>query len=564
MIAQVAVSCAVYAIDQPYSYRVPENMELLPGMRVVVPFGRANRRTEAIVLALTNGSEETLKAISQALDESPVMDDEQLRLAAFVRERYFCTYYDAVKAILPAGLWFRQEKIYRIRASASDCVSLLQGRQTETALLAFLEDLGGSAPEGALLSQLEDRVAAEAAISWLLSKKIIENDLELSQKSTGRKQKFAAIAAPEEAARYAEKKKRTAPVQAAVLELLGAAGESSCRELTELTGASSSTFTRLQKLGLITLWEQEPQPELLRPAQASAAPPVLNDEQQAVFDGLRLQTQAEKPGAALLYGVTGSGKTAVYISLIYKALREGKGAILLVPEISLTPQLLGRLAAHFGEKVAVLHSSLRIAERFAQWRRIRDGEARVVVGTRSAIFAPVRNLGLLILDEEQEHTYKSENSPRYHARRSPSTGARKRVRLCCSGLPRRQLRACTRQNAGIIPYIRSKSATTKKTCRRRRSSISSRRSGRGMRRPSACRWRKNCATISSPAGSRSSFSTGGGTARYLVCVECGDVPTCPRCSVHLTYHSVTQRLNSATTAATPNRRARAVRNVGAH
>ena len=177
-------------------------------------------------------------------------------------------------------------------------MSLLQGRQTETALLAFLEDLGGSAPEGALLSQMEDRAAAEAAVSWLLSKKLIENDLELSQKSTGRKQKFAAIAAPEEAARYAEKKKRTAPVQAAVLELLGAAGESSCRELTELTGASSSTFTRLQKLGLITLWEQEPQPELLRPAQASAAPPVLNDEQQTVFDGLRLQTQAEKPGAA--------------------------------------------------------------------------------------------------------------------------------------------------------------------------------------------------------------------------------------------------------------------------
>ena len=115
MIAQVAVSCAVYAIDQPYSYCVPENMELLPGMRVVVPFGRANRRTEAIVLAITTGSEETLKAISQALDESPVMDDEQLRLAAFVRERYFCTYYDAVKAILPAGLWFRQEKVYRIR-----------------------------------------------------------------------------------------------------------------------------------------------------------------------------------------------------------------------------------------------------------------------------------------------------------------------------------------------------------------------------------------------------------------------------------------------------------------
>ena len=542
MIAQVAVSCAVYAIDQPYSYRVPENMELLPGMRVVVPFGRANRRTEAIVLALTNGSEEKLKAIAQALDESPVMDDEQLRLAAFVRERYFCTYYDVVKAILPAGLWFRQEKIYRIRASASDCVSLLQGRQTETALMALLEDFGGSAPEGALLSQMEDRAAAEAAISWLLSKKIIENDLELSQKSTGRKQKIAAIAAPEEAARYAEKKKRTAPVQTAVLELRGAAGESSCRELTELTGASSSTFTRLQKLGLITLWEQEPQPELLRPAQESAAPPVLNDEQQTVFDGLFLQMHAEKPGAALLYGVTGSGKTAVYISLIYEALREGKSAILLVPEISLTPQLLGRLAAHFGEKVAVLHSSLRIAERFAQWRRIRDGEARVVVGTRSAVFAPVRNLGLLILDEEQEHTYKSENSPRYHAREIALYRGAKAGALVLLGSATPSIESMYKAKHGDYTLYTLKKRYNEKNLPQAQIVDLKQEIRQG-----------NATSISLPleeklrdniiAGRQSIlFLNRRGNSRYLVCVECGDVPTCPRCSVHLTYHSVTQRL----------------------
>lgn len=542
MIAQVAVSCAVYAIDQPYSYRVPENMALLPGMRVVVPFGRANRRTEAIVLAITTGSEETLKAIAQVLDETPVMDDEQLRLAAFVRERYFCTYYDAVKAILPAGLWFRQEKVYRIREAASDCVSLLQGKQMEMALMALLEDFGGSAPEGALLSQMEDRAAAEAAVSWLLSKKIIENDLELSQKSTGRKQKFAAIAAPEEAARYAEKKKRTAPVQAAVLELLGAAGESSCRELTELTGASSSTFTRLQKLGLITLWEQEKPPELLRPAQASAAPPVLNDEQQAVFDGLRLQTQAEKPGAALLYGVTGSGKTAVYISLIYEALREGKGAILLVPEISLTPQLLGRLTAHFGEKVAVLHSSLRIAERFAQWRRIRDGEARVVVGTRSAVFAPVRNLGLLILDEEQEHTYKSENSPRYHAREIALYRGAKAGALVLLGSATPSVESMYKAKHGDYTLYTLKKRYNEKNLPQAQIVDLKQEIRQG-----------NATSISLPleeklrdniiAGRQSIlFLNRRGNSRYLVCVECGDVPTCLRCSVHLTYHSVTQRL----------------------
>ncbi len=311
MIAQVAVSCAIFAIDQPYSYRIPQGMQILPGMRVVVPFGRANRRTEAIVLGVQTGSEDKLKAIEQALDDAPVMTDEQLRLAAFVRERYFCTYYDAVKAILPAGLWFRQEKIYRIREDAADWREVCRGRETELMLMQMLEDFGASAPETALLNQMADRQQAQAAIGWLLSKKLIENDLELTQKPGARKQKFAAIAAPEEAARYAEKKKRTAPVQAAVLELLGAAGECACRELTELTGATASTFSRLEKLGLITIWEQEVQPELLSPAQEAAQPPVLNDEQQAAFDGLCRQMQSQKPGAALLYGVTGSGKTAV-------------------------------------------------------------------------------------------------------------------------------------------------------------------------------------------------------------------------------------------------------------
>lgn len=162
MIAEVAVSCAIFAIDQPYSYRIPQGMQILPGMRVVVPFGRANRRTEAIVLGVQTGSEDKLKAIEQLLDDAPVMTDEQLRLAAFVRERYFCTYYDAVKAILPAGLWFRQEKIYRIREDASDWRDTCRGRETECFVMQLLEDFGASAPETVLLNQMEDRQQAQA------------------------------------------------------------------------------------------------------------------------------------------------------------------------------------------------------------------------------------------------------------------------------------------------------------------------------------------------------------------------------------------------------------------
>ena len=542
MIAEVAVSCAIFAIDQPYSYRIPQGMQILPGMRVVVPFGRANRRTEAIVLGVQTGSEDKLKAIEQLLDDAPVMTDEQLRLAAFVRERYFCTYYDAVKAILPAGLWFRQEKIYRIREDASDWRDTCRGRETECFVMQLLEDFGASAPETALLNQMEDRQQAQAAIGWLLSKKLIENDLELTQKPGARKQKFAAIAASEEAARYAEKKKRTAPVQAAVLELLGAAGECACRELTELTGATASTFSRLEKLGLITIWEQEVQPELLSPAQEAAQPPVLNDEQQAAFDGLCRQMQSQKPGAALLYGVTGSGKTAVYIRLIYEALKAGKSAILLVPEISLTPQLLEKLSAHFGQAVAVLHSSLRISERFAQWRRIQSGQARVVVGTRSAVFAPVQSPGLFILDEEQEHTYKSENSPRYHAREIARYRGAKAGALVLLGSATPSVESMYRAKCGDYCLYTLKKRYNEKTLPQTQIVDLKQEIRQG-----------NATAISLPleerlrdniiAGRQSIlFLNRRGNSRYLVCVECGDVPTCPRCSVHLTYHSVNQRL----------------------
>ena len=251
---------------------------------------------------------------------------------------------------------------------------------------------------------------------------------------------------------------------------------------------------------------------------------------------------AEKPGAALLYGVTGSGKTAVYISLIYEALREGKGAILLVPEISLTPQLLGRLAAHFGEKVAVLHSSLRIAERFAQWRRIRDGEAAVVVGTRSAVFAPVRDLGLLILDEEQEHTYKSENSPRYHAREIALYRGAKAGALVLLGSATPSIESMYKAKRGDYTLYTLKKRYNEKDLPQAQIVDLKQEIRQG-----------NATSISLPleeklrdniiAGRQSIlFLNRRGNSRYLVCVECGDVPTCLRCSVHLTYHSVTQRL----------------------
>ena len=189
-----------------------------------------------------------------------------------------------------------------------------------------------------------------------------------------------------------------------MLELLCDLGQVSVKELCYFTGASTAAVARLEKLGYLTLQERP----VLRcreiiPAEIGG-PLVLNEEQEKCFRGILEQMASEKPGVALLHGVTGSGKTSVYIKLISRCLEEGKSAMLLVPEIALTPQLLGLMAAHFGSRVAVLHSSLSPGERVDQWMRVRAGDATVVVGTRSAVFAPMKNPGIIILDEEQEHS----------------------------------------------------------------------------------------------------------------------------------------------------------------
>lgn len=219
-----------------------------------------------------------------------------------------------------------------------------------------------------------------------------------------------------EASELARAKRRKAPMQAELLELMCTVGRVSAHEALYFTGASRQSLKALINAGLIEtdfeeifrrpeVWNEEIQPL-----------PVLNSEQSAVFEGLNELLQSPTAEAALLCGVTGSGKTSIYIHLICRTLKSDKSAVLLVPEISLTPQMIRTFSEYFGNDVAVLHSSLSLGERYDEWKRAKNGDARLVIGTRSAVFAPFENLGLIIIDEEQEESYKSENSPRYHAR----------------------------------------------------------------------------------------------------------------------------------------------------
>lgn len=541
MIAKIAVSAANFAIDKPYSYRIPEGMAVRPGQRVQLPFGRANKRAEGVVLTVEDGDEEKLKPIERCLDEKPVLTDTQLRLAAFLRERYFCTFYDAIRAMLPAGLWFQAKETIALTEDRSWKEKTIR-KDGAKALLEYLEDLGGETEEGNLRSLIPEEEVLSDVVAYLAKKKWVTARRDFLRRTNDKTEKIATLAAsPEEALEYASSRPKSAAMQKSVLELLASVGSAAVKEVCYFTGASMATISRLEKLGYIALSER---PVLrcrkIRPVKLSG-PLVLQGDQVTCFAGLSEQMRAETPGVALLYGVTGSGKTAVYIKLIQAALDMGKSTMLLVPEIALTPQLLGLMAAYFGEKVAVLHSSLPAGERYDQWKRIRGGEAAVIVGTRSAVFAPC-DPGLIILDEEQEHSYKSENSPRYSAKEVAIWRGAKEKALVLFGSATPSIETMYRAKSGDYRLY----------------TLHERYNGRELPKVDIVDMREevklgNDTSLSIPLRHailethRADKQTilllnRRGNSRALVCVDCRKAPECPRCSQRLTYHSANNRL----------------------
>ena len=542
MIAKIAVSAANFAIDKPYSYRIPEQMQLLPGQRVTVPFGRGNRRCEGVVLSVEDASEANLKSVEQALDEEPVVSEYQLRMAAFVRERYFCTFYDCLRTMLPAGLWFQTKSTVSLTEDRSWTEKTIKNEDARS-ILKLLEDLGGQTDEKILRSAIEDEERLQNALQYLLRKKWITAQSDYARRLNDKTERIATLASsPEEAMEFASHRPKSAAMQRSVLELLCSVGSVSVKELCYFTGASTATVNRLEKLGYVTLSERP----VLRCREIKAAkldgPLVLNEEQQAAFDGLNDQRQSDNPGVALLRGVTGSGKTSVYIKLIQTCLDEGKSAMLLVPEIALTPQLLSTMAAYFGGAVAVLHSSLSAGERYDQWKRVKTGEAKVVVGTRSAVFAPCVNLGLVILDEEQEHSYKSENAPRYHAREVAIWRCAKEKALVLLGSATPSVESMYRAKTGAYRLYEIKQRFGGRqlpavTIVDMRDEL---KKGNDL---SFSETLRDTIIDTHDAGKQTVLLLNRrGNARALVCVDCRETPECPRCSVHLTYHSANNRL----------------------
>lgn len=547
LLAKVALSSATYAIDRPYDYLIPDELtkDLKPGMRVLVPFGAGNRRTEGIVLAIGPGKRDPKwKAILTVLDERPVLEEELLHLALWMRERYFCTVYDAARAMLPTGLYFSIRDSYRIRNDVDRETAYEAAGRSEKAvrILDLLYANGGSCEIRQIRSAfgLQDPMPA---LKHLMQQEILSLETACTRSVADKKGKVASLAvSPEEAMEKVALKRKTAPMRYSVIELLSGIGSASVKDICYFTGASMATIRSLEKSGLISLEEEERFRRVEIGRVPPAGPVLLNEEQRAAFEGLERLAEQGEAAAALLYGVTGSGKTQVYIKLIRAALERGKGAMLLVPEIALTPQLLRIFTSHFGDDIAVLHSSLKAGERYDEWKRIRSGAAHVVIGTRSAVFAPIQDLGLIILDEEQESTYKSENTPRYHAAEVAKYRCvqNKALLLLGSATPSVEsfyqakqgryhlFTLSERYNEQALPQVLI--ADMKEELK----------AGNGgtLSRPLKEELEKNILN-----GEQTIlFLNRRGANRLLTCGLCGHVWECPRCSVHLTYHSANDRL----------------------
>ena len=476
-VAKIAVAAATYWVDRPYDYLVPPELQdkALPGVRVYVPFSRGNRRSEGVILALSDHSEyDKLKPISAVLDDAPVLSPEQIKLALFMRERFFCTVYSAIKAMLPAGLWFDGE-----------------GRR-----------------------------------------KIGDKTIEMAR----------LCLPPEEASLIASRKRLRSPNQANLLELLCSFECLPSQELLRFTGASRQSLKALVKAELVELFQREAfrRPEIHLGEREAL--PVLNQEQQRAFDGINALTVSGESAAALLFGVTGSGKTSVYIHLIMEQLNRGKSAILLVPEIALTPQMIQTFSSHFGDDVAVLHSSLSVGERYDEWKRIRSGKARLAIGTRSAVFAPCENLGLIIIDEEQEETYKSENSPRYHARDIAKYRCARSGALLLLGSATPDIVSMYKAQTGQYAYFSLKNRYNEQQLPAVEI-VDMKRELRCGNGGNISRKLSEELAANIERGEQSILFLNRRVANKLIrCGDCGYTYKCPRCSVSLTYHSNNRRL----------------------
>ncbi len=542
-IARVAVDQTAYHYDKPFDYIIPESLRAAaqPGCRVTVPFGGGNRTRQAVILECLEGDGEKLKMLLDVPDEAPVLTAEFLMLAQWLKTVCFCTLYEAVRLMLPTGISLKLVNSYAVPVTEPGETRTQPALSPEDQrIMEFLTRYAGLMPEDKLAKKLDmDLKDCEKRLHALAARGLL-----ICAQSAVQKMNDASIRMVRLTEGIDTPGLKLSDRQQQVAELLRSEGPAAVKEVCYYTGVTPAVVQGLVKKGCAEYYEAVisrsrylDEPDV--PIDPDAI--TLTDQQQQAFDGLLRQYRGEG-GTALLYGVTGSGKTSVFLKLIHEAVKAGDNVILMVPEIALTPQLITLFHRCFGRKIAVFHSGLSLGERMDEWKRVRRGEAQIAIGTRSAVFAPFEKVGLIVMDEEQESSYKSESSPRYHARDVARfrCGYHKGLLLLSSATPSMEsryhaqigkyslYRLPKRYSSAGLPQVEVVDMNEE----RANGSFTSVSPTLAQALEENLRTRRQSILLLNRRG----YNT------FLSCGQCGEVICCPNCSISLTYHTANHRM----------------------
>lgn len=539
MYAQVIIDANHAEVDRVFDYRVPAQWEeeVCVGLRVMVPFGQRNTKREGYVIALTETTEVPegkIKGIVEILDEGrPILTPSILELAKWMKKEYFCTLNQCLQAVMPAGI--RTKSVWYAELTGQTA----ELSEKEQQMADVLIEQGGAVPLRELEQIFGNRT--EYILRCLQEKKVVRLHQKTTRSTYKKEKRYVSLTENEEllagAKEKAEKDKRLAG-QMRVLSAICPGESISVEELKEKAAVTDSPIHTLLQKGILVEQRRQEKRDVFQLEDYTPTQPFYPTSEQAqALTLLREEEEKEQKRPVLLHGVTGSGKTEIYMQLIEHVIMEGKQAIVLVPEISLTPQTMERFISRFGKRVSVTHSRLSLGERLDQWRKARDGEISIIIGPRSALFMPFSNLGVIVMDECHESSYISDVTPKYHIREvarklSELTGA-----LLVMGSATPDIDSYHRAVTGEFLLLQLKERTKGShlpevfVTDMRKELENGNRSAFGLPLQQAIRENLEKGQQTMLFLNRRGYST------FVSCRKCGEALTCPSCNVSYTYHA---------------------------
>ncbi|MDO4731530.1 MAG: primosomal protein N' [Clostridia bacterium] len=532
LIAQVYVENISYPIDKAYDYIAPGGLR--PGSRVVVPFGVYNALRQAIVVDVrkTDLQSENLKKIKQVIDDEPILNEEMLKLLFVIKDRCFCTLFQALKLLIPTGLSYSFETIYKLNQNKT-----LQNKETSVKkeeIIQFVKENGGKISKKRLLNKFGN--SSEKIIYELCKSEIIKKELIARQKT---KEKFISVYSVSEQKPPAKLTSK----QQAVVDYLKEHKKSSAKEISYYTAVGISVIKTLEKKNIIRAENVQVyrEPGFYKTEHINRDI-ILSPEQQGVFKNLKAEVDQNKPAVSLLYGVTGSGKTSVFMKMIEYVTKKGKSVILMVPEIALTSKLICVFKTLYKDSVAVFHSGLSAGERLDEFRKVKNGNINIVIGTRSAVFAPLKNLGLIIMDEEQESSYKSAKTPSFDAHEIAKWRCKENnsLLLLCSATPSLESYYMAQNNRYSLNVLKKRYGES--VLPDVRIIDMNQELANGNNKAFSQELLDRLTEVIKKGQQAILLLNRRGYNTFASCKMCSNVITCPNCSISMTYHSANNKL----------------------